>query len=38
VDGTERLLTLLNLEIWSRMYLDGRSPDDVTTELKEVLA
>jgi asparagine synthase (glutamine-hydrolysing) len=38
VDGTDRLLALLNLEIWSRLYLDGRAPDDVTTELKAMLA
>ena len=38
VDGTDRLLALLNLEVWSRMYLDRRAPDDVTTELKEALA
>jgi asparagine synthase (glutamine-hydrolysing) len=38
VDGTDRLTALLNLEIWSRMYLDGRSPDDVTDELKSMLS
>ena len=38
VDGTDRLLALLNLEIWSRLYLDGRSPDDLTEELKEMVA
>jgi asparagine synthase (glutamine-hydrolysing) len=38
IDGTDRLLTLLNLEIWSRLYLDGRAPDDVTNELKVMLA
>ena len=38
VDGTDRLLALINLEIWSRMYLDGRTPDDVTSELKAMLA
>ena len=38
VDGTDRLLALLNLEIWSRLYLDGRTPDDVTLELKAMLA
>ncbi len=32
-DHTDNLLALLNLEIWSRMYLDGRSPADVTAEL-----
>jgi len=38
VDGTDRLLALLNLEIWSRMYLDRRTADDVTAELKAILA
>ena len=38
VDGTDQLLALMNLEIWSRIYLDRRSPGDVTAELKEALA
>jgi len=38
IDGTDRLLALMNLEIWSRLYLDGRAPDDVTDELKGMLA
>ncbi len=33
VDGTDRLLALMNLEIWSRVYLDGRTPEDVASEL-----
>ena len=37
IDGTDQLLSLLNLEIWSRIYLDQRTPDDVTAELKEML-
>jgi asparagine synthase (glutamine-hydrolysing) len=37
VDGTDRLLALMNLEIWARMYLDARAPQDVGTELEEVL-
>lgn len=37
VDGTDRLLALLNLEIWSRMYLDGHTPDAMTAELKAML-
>jgi asparagine synthase (glutamine-hydrolysing) len=37
VDGTDRLLALINLEIWSCLYLDRRSPDDVTTELKAMI-
>ena len=38
VDGTDQLLALLALEVWARIYLDGRSPDDVTAELKAVAA
>ena len=38
IDGTDRLLALLHLEVWSRIYLDGRSPDDVTAELEAILA
>ena len=38
IDGTDTLLSLLNLEIWSRMYLDRRNPEDVTAELKSYLA
>jgi asparagine synthase (glutamine-hydrolysing) len=38
VDGTDRLLALISLEIWARMYLDGRTPDDVADELKTVAA
>jgi asparagine synthase (glutamine-hydrolysing) len=37
IDGTDKLLSLINLEIWSRIYLDRRTPDDVTVELKEML-
>lgn len=33
-DGTDVLLALLNLEIWSRIYLDHRDPTDVAAELK----
>ncbi len=32
-DGTDALLSLLNLEVWSRIYLDGRSHGDVADEL-----
>ncbi len=35
-DGTDRLLALLNLEIWARIYLDRRQPADVADELKAV--
>jgi len=38
VDGTDRLLALLNLEIWARIFLDQRSPADVATELKAMAA
>ncbi len=38
IDGTDRLLALLNLEIWSRIYLDARSPADVADELKSLAA
>ncbi len=34
VDGTDRLLALLNLEVWARIFLDRRSPSDVAAELK----
>ena len=34
IDGTDRLLSLLNLEIWARIYLDGREADDVADELR----
>jgi asparagine synthase (glutamine-hydrolysing) len=33
MDGTDPLLALLNFEIWSRIYLDSRSPEDVAAEL-----
>jgi asparagine synthase (glutamine-hydrolysing) len=38
VDGTDQLLSLLNFEVWARIYLDGREPGDVAAELKETLA
>ena len=38
VDGTDRILSLLNLEVWARIYLDGRSQEDVAAELKSTLA
>jgi len=34
----DRLLALINLEIWARIYLDRREPADVAVELKAVLA
>ncbi len=33
-DHTDHILSMLNLEVWSRMYLDGRSPEDVSLELE----
>ena len=38
VDGTDQLLALMNLEVWSRIYLDRRAPADVTLELQEAFA
>ena len=38
VDGTDRLLSLLNLEIWCRVYLDERAPEDVAEQLEEAVA
>jgi asparagine synthase (glutamine-hydrolysing) len=38
IDGTDRLLALLNFEIWARMYLDRRDPADVADELRAVAA
>lgn len=38
MDGTDSLLALMNLEIWSRIYLDHRDPSDVAAELKSGLA
>jgi asparagine synthase (glutamine-hydrolysing) len=37
-DGTDALLALLNLEVFSRVYLDARAPDDVADELKSLAA
>jgi asparagine synthase (glutamine-hydrolysing) len=36
IDGTDRLLALLALEIWCRMYVDRRSAADVGGELSEL--
>ena len=38
IDGTDALLALMNLEIWSRIYLDRREPADVAAELKSHVA
>jgi asparagine synthase (glutamine-hydrolysing) len=32
------LLSLMNMEIWSRVFLDRRSPEDVAAELKHLRA
>ena len=37
-DYTDLLLALVNLEIWCRMFLDGRSHEDVSVELHELMA
>jgi asparagine synthase (glutamine-hydrolysing) len=37
IDGTDKLLALLNLEVWCRVYLDARSSTDVAEELKEAV-
>jgi asparagine synthase (glutamine-hydrolysing) len=37
IDGTDRLTALINLEIWARMYLDGRTHEDVADELRSML-
>ncbi len=37
-DGTDALLALMNLEIWSRVYLDRREPAEVADELKRHVA
>jgi asparagine synthase (glutamine-hydrolysing) len=34
-DHTDHMLALLNFELWSRIYLDGRSPASVEAELVE---
>jgi asparagine synthase (glutamine-hydrolysing) len=37
-DHTDALLSLLNLEVWARMFLDGRTHSDVTDELLGAVA
>jgi asparagine synthase (glutamine-hydrolysing) len=32
-DQTDQLLALISLELWCRIYLDRRTPDDVMTEV-----
>lgn len=38
VDGTDVLLSLMNLELWCRVFLDRRSHDDVAAEFLETAA
>jgi asparagine synthase (glutamine-hydrolysing) len=37
-DRTDHLLALINLEIWCRLYLDGRTATGIADELREALA
>jgi asparagine synthase (glutamine-hydrolysing) len=37
-DRTDHLLSLINLEIWCRLYLDGRSASGIADELRQALA
>jgi len=37
-DRTDHLLALINLEIWCRLYLDGRSASGIADELRQALA
>ena len=37
IDGTDALTALMNLEIWSRVYLDRLDPAEVSAELKSHL-
>jgi len=37
-DRTDALVALVNLEVWCRLYLDRRTPDEVAAELKGFLA
>jgi asparagine synthase (glutamine-hydrolysing) len=37
-DRTDHLLSLINLEIWCRLYLDGRSAAGIADELRQALA
>jgi asparagine synthase (glutamine-hydrolysing) len=34
-DHTDHILAMINLELWCRVYLDNRAPDDVSGELLE---
>ena len=37
-DHTDHLMSLMNLELWCRIYLDGRDPADLTDEIREQVA
>lgn len=37
-DFTDVLLVLMNLELWSRIFIDGRDAQDVGGELSEMMA
>jgi asparagine synthase (glutamine-hydrolysing) len=37
-DRTDHLLTLINLEVWCRLYLDGHSAEGIADELRSRLA
>ena len=37
-DHTDHLLALMNFELWARLFLDGRSVEDVAGELAENVA
>jgi asparagine synthase (glutamine-hydrolysing) len=37
-DYTDVLLVLMNLELWCRLFVDGRSVPDVGGELTDLLA
>ena len=32
-DHTDHLLSLLNFEVWARLYLDGQTPEELSAEL-----
>ena len=38
VDGTDKLMCLLSLEIWCRVFLDRNPVEDVAGKLEEALA
>lgn len=37
-DHTDVLLSMLNLEVWARMFLDGRSHGEVAEELQRAIS